>query len=127
MKLVLLLTVKIEQGMIVAQAWQDAGAPGVTFIRTHGLRSVQDRVRKGDVELPLVVTAVTTAMAHVLEQMEQTGLMLLSVVEDDMVPKLESAATAVLGDMRKPYQGFMIVLDVARAVGIYHHSAQDDD
>ena len=124
MKLVLLLTAEVEQGMLVAQAWQDAGVSGVTIIRTHGLRTLQQSVRKGDVELPLVLTSMATAMAEVLRTLEEPSEMLMSVVEDAMVEKLEQAATGILGDMRKPYNGFMIVIDVERAIGIYHHTEQ---
>ena len=124
MKLVLLVTAKVEQGMLVAQAWQDVGVSGVTIVRTHGLRTLQQSVREGAVELPLIVTSIAAAMAEVLRTLEELGEMLLSVVDDTMVDKLEQATTDVLGDMRKPYNGFMIVIDVERAIGIYHYTEQ---
>jgi nitrogen regulatory protein PII len=124
MKLVILITARVEQGLSVAQAWQDVGAPGVTIVRTHGLRTLQEQVKRGSVELPLVVTSMAAAMAHVLASIEAPGEMLLSVVNDDMVEKLEEAATHVLGDLTEPYSGVMIVLDIERAIGVRHHTEQ---
>lgn len=124
MKLVFLITAQVEQGMDVAQAWQDAGAPGVTIIRTHGLRTLQEKVKKGSVELPRVVSSMSAAMAHVLTSLEEPGEMLLSVVDDEMVEALEEAASNVLGDLTEPYNGIMIVMDVERAVGVRHHTEQ---
>jgi hypothetical protein len=124
MKLVILITAQIEQGIRVAQAWQDAGAPGVTIIRTHGLRTLQESVKQGNIELPLVLTSVATAMTHVLKSMEEPGEMLLSVVENNQVESLEKAASDILGDMREPYHGIMIVLDIERAIGVYYHDEQ---
>ena len=124
MKLVMLITAQVEQGMMVAQAWQDAGAPGVTIVRTHGLRNLQEKVGSGAVELPRVVSSMAAAMAHVLTSVEEPGEMLLSVVENDMVGKLETAATDVLGDLTEPYNGIMIVLDIEKAIGVRHHTEQ---
>ncbi|MDQ7026396.1 MAG: hypothetical protein Q9P44_12680 [Anaerolineae bacterium] len=124
MKLVILITAQVEQGMDVAQAWQDAGAPGVTIVRTHGFRTLQEKVRRGTVELPRIVTSMAAAMAHVLTSMEEPGEMLLSVVDNGMVDKLEAAATDVLGDLTEPYNGIMIVLDIERAIGVRHHTEQ---
>jgi hypothetical protein len=124
MKLVMLITAQVEQGMIVAQAWQDAGAPGVTIVRTHGLRTLQEKVGSGAVELPRVVSSMAAAMAHVLTNVEEPGEMLLSVVDNDMVDKLEAAANDILGDLTEPYNGILIVLDIEKAIGVRHYTEQ---
>ncbi len=125
MKMVLIITAQVEQGMSVAQAWQDAGAPGVTIIRTHGLRSLQERTQQGAVELPMVLTSMVAAMSHVIKSMEAPGQLLLSVVDDEMVDTLEKVASEILGDMNEPYNGIMLVIDIERAIGVYHHSQQN--
>lgn len=124
MKLVILITAQVEDGLDVAMAWQEAGAPGVTIVRSHGLRTLQEKVKSGSVELPRMVTSMATAMAHVLTNLEEPGEILLSVVPDDMVAKLEAAANDTLGDLTEPYNGIMIVLDVERAIGVHHHTEQ---
>jgi hypothetical protein len=121
MKLVILITTRVEEGMDVAQAWQNEGAPGVTIMRTHGLRTLQEQVQRGDYELPRMVTSMAAAMTHMLNSMDEPGAMLLSVVDNEMVDKLEVATTNIIGDLNEPYHGIMIVLDIERAIGVRHH------
>jgi len=125
MKLVILITTRVEEGMDVAQAWQQEGAPGVTIMRTHGLRTLQEQVQRGSYELPRVVTSMAAAMTHMLNDMDENGMMLLSVVDNDLVDKLEAATSNVLGDLTEPYHGIMIVLDIERAIGVRHHGNVD--
>jgi hypothetical protein len=121
MKLVILITTQVEEGMDVAQAWQREGAPGVTIMRTHGLRTLQEQVQRGNYELPRVVTSMAAAMTHLLNSMDEPGAMLLSAVDNDVVDKLEIATTNVLGDLTEPNHGIMIVLDIERSIGVRHH------
>jgi nitrogen regulatory protein PII len=125
MKLVILITTRVEEGMDVAQAWQDAGAPGVTIMRTHGIRTLQEQIQKGSYELPRMVTSMAAAMTHLLNSMDAPGAMLLSVVDNELVDKLEAATTNVLGDLTQPYHGILIVLDIERAIGVRHHGNID--
>jgi len=127
MKLVILITAQVEQGMIVAQSWQDAGAPGVTILRTHGLRTLQEEAQQGSLELPLVIGSMAAAMAHILDSVEERGEMLISVVDDELVETLIDAAAKVLGDLSHPYNGVLFVLPVERAVGVRHHAQQKRD
>ena len=121
MKLVILITTRVEEGMDVAQAWQDAGAPGVTIMRTHGIRTLQEQIQKGDYELPRMVTSMAAAMTHLLNSMDAPGAMLLSVVDNELVDKMEAATTNALGDLTQPDQGILIVLDIERAIGVRQH------
>ena len=121
MKLVILITSAIKNGLDVAQSWQDAGAPGVSIIRTHGLYSLQQEVKKGDVELPRMVVSMASAMAHILDGVEERGEMVLSLVEDRLVDVLIGKANEVLGDLTEPDNGILFVVDVERAIGIRRH------
>lgn len=118
MKLVILITTQIEHGLEVAQAWQDAGAPGVTILRTYGLYTLQQQVQGGNVELPRIVVSMTTAMAHIIDSVEERGELILSVVDDSLVDTLITAANTVLGDLTGPGNGVLFVLPVDRAVGV---------
>ena len=110
-KLVILITAHIEKGLAVAEAWEAAGAPGVTLIDSYGLHHLRERSKAP--ELPLFVS-----MAQVMRQIEQTNQMLFSVVDDDVVDGLIEAAGRVLGDLRESHTGVAFVLDVERVVGI---------
>lgn len=118
-KLVVLITSHVEKGLEVAEAWQAAGAPGVTLIDSHGLHRLQEKSR--DLELPVFVS-----MASVLRQLETTSQVILSVVEDQEVERLIQAASDVLGDLYQPDTGLVFVMDVERVIGLrYHGRAQD--
>lgn len=124
MKLVILITAKTDQGMEVAEAWQNAGAPGVTIIRSHGLHTLQERVKSGDVELPRMFFTMSAALSHVLDSAEQTTLIFLSVMSEDMVPKIVVATTGILGDLLTPDTGVVFVLDVEQAIGVRNHGSE---
>jgi nitrogen regulatory protein PII len=121
MKLVVLITAEVEKGLDVAQAWQDVGAPGVTIVRTHGLYTLQKQTERGEVELPRMIASMAGAMAAMIEQLEERGEMLLSLVEGEMVDPLIKAASSVLGDLNQPNHGILFVIDVERAIGVRQH------
>lgn len=121
MKLVILVTAKIELGLEVAQSWQDAGAPGVTILRSHGLHTLQKELEHGDIELPRMVASMASAMATLIENVEERGEMILSLVDDDMVDALIAVTNQVLGDLMSPNSGVLFVIPVERAVGVRHH------
>jgi len=115
-KLVVLITGRVEDGHRVGEAWRDAGAPGVTFIESYGLRSLQEASRAMEV-LPGLVS-----MFEVLRQQEETSLIVLSVTDDDsIVDTLIQAVETILGDLMLPQNGIAFVLDVARTMGVRDH------
>lgn len=111
LKLVVLITAHVEKAVAVADAWERAGASGVTLIDTYGLHNLRERSKS--LELPLFVS-----MASVLRQIEQTNETIFTVVEEELVDKLIEAAGSVLGDISKADTGVAFVLDVDRAFGI---------
>lgn len=121
MKLVILITAQVENGLEIAQAWQEAGAPGVTLVRAHGLHTLQDELKSGSVELPPMVVSMGAAMAAILDNLEERNQMILSVVEDTTVDRLITAANGVLGDLTEPNTGILFVLPLDRVVGLRDH------
>lgn len=124
MKLVILITAQVEQGLQIAQAWQEAGAPGVTILRSHGLHTLQREVHRGTIELPRMVFSMASAMARIIDQVEERGELVLSVVDDALVDDLVDAAQKLLGDLAEPDNGVMFVLPVERAIGVLDPSEQ---
>lgn len=110
-KLVLLITPKLEKGLQVAFAWEEAGAPGVTLIDTHGLHNLRQRGKS--MELPMIVS-----LASAMRQMEESNQTLLSVVPDELVDVLLQRAADILGDLDGPNSGVAFVLPVERIVGM---------
>lgn len=119
MKLIILITSKIQGGMEVALAWQEAGAPGVTIIPSHGLHSLTEQVKRTSIELPTnVVSSMSATLAYITGQVEHTNYTILSVVPDDMVDKLIEAAKEELGDLMSPRTGVCFIVDIAQAIGV---------
>ncbi|MCC6803826.1 MAG: hypothetical protein IT319_13165 [Anaerolineae bacterium] len=121
MKLIVLITAQIEAGLDIAQAWQDAGAPGVTVIRSHGLHTLQQELRSGSVELPRMIASMGAAMAAIIDNVEERSEILLSLVEDELVDRLIAAANQTLGDLTQPNHGILFVIPVERAIGVRRH------
>jgi len=121
MKLVILITAEIEQGLQIAQAWQDLGAPGVTIVRSYGLRALQNEVERGAVELPRMTVSITSAIASIIDQVQKRTELILSVAEDELVEDMIQAGQQVLGDLEAADTGVIFVLPVERALGIVHH------
>jgi len=122
MKLIVLITARIEDGLEIAQAWHEVGAPGVTIIHAHGLHTLQQELKSGTVELPRMVVSMGAAMAAILENMEGHSQMILSVVEDELVDKLIAAANQALGDLTEPDHGILFTLTLDSAIGVRRHS-----
>lgn len=122
MKLVILITAQTENGLEVALAWRENGAPGVTIIPSHGLHTLQKKAKSGGLELPMIITSMADAMAGLLEASETNTIIILSVMPAENLEKIVAATTRVLGDLTAPNTGVMFVLDVEQAIGVRDHS-----
>ena len=110
-KLVVLITTHLEKTLAIAEAWQKAGAPGVTLVPSHGFRTLKERSRK--LELPHFVNVAT-----ILKQVDDTTQMLLSVVDDHLVEALSQATRSILPDPLTPKTGIGFVIDVDHMFGM---------
>ncbi len=128
MKLIILITSNIENGLEVANRWQEAGAPGVTIIKSVGLYSLQEKIKKGTMEVPLhIASSMTSMMAYMLGEMEHTNHVLLSVVPADIIPTLMDEARAVMGDLLKPNNGVAFVVSLDEAIGVRLHKDENSE
>ena len=130
MKLIILITSNIESGLEVANRWQDAGAPGVTIIKSVGLYSLQQRIKRGSMEVPLhIASSMTSMMAYMLNEMEHTNHVLLSVVPKELIPTLMDEAVNVMGDLLQPDNGvaFVVPLDEAIGVRVHEETKESED
>jgi hypothetical protein len=110
-KLVVLVTTHVEKTLAIAEAWQKAGAPGVTLVPSHGFRTLKERTRK--LELPHFVNLST-----ILKQVDGTTQMLLSVVDDHLVDALIQGARSALPEPLTSKTGIGFVIDVDRVFGM---------
>lgn len=112
-KLVILITTHVDKGLAVAEAWEAAGAPGVTLVESYGLHHLREKSKS--LEIPLFVS-----MARVMRQIEQTNQTIFSVVDDHLVDTMIDAACNVLGtdSLDQEGSGVAFVLDVERIIGM---------
>lgn len=112
-KLIMLITTHVDKGLAVAEAWEAAGAPGVTLIDSYGLHDLRERSRS--LEIPLFVS-----MARLMRQIEQTNQTILTVVDDGLVDRLIDEACKVLGidSLDEEGSGVAFVLPVDRVIGM---------
>lgn len=128
MKLIILITSNIENGLEVANRWQEAGAPGVTIIKSVGLYSLQEKIKQGTMEVPLhIASSMTSMMAYMLGEMEHTNHVLLSVVPKEIIPTLMDEARAVMGDLLKPNNGVAFVVSLDEAIGVRLHTDENSE
>ncbi len=126
MKLVILITSNMENGIEVARRWQAAGAPGVTLIKSVGLYSLQQIINEQQIELPMHSgRSMNSLMAHVLRGMEHTNHVILSVMAKEQVPAMLAEARAVMGDMTQPRHGVAFVLPLDMAIGVRQPENED--
>jgi len=119
MKLIILITSNVENGLDVARRWQAAGAPGVTLIKSVGLYSLQQLINEQKIELPMhSARSMTSLMAHVLRGMEHTNHVLLSVMPKELVPSMLAEARTVMGDLTEPHHGVAFVVPLDEAIGV---------
>ena len=121
MNLIVLITEKTENVLLVGQAWRGAGAPGVTIIPAHGLYKLESRVRESFGDLVDNMGSAVLAMTAVIQGIPETAVMLLTVAPDEAVDNIINASNEIIGDLYQEHTGVLFVLDVKRTQGIRGH------
>lgn len=128
MKLIILITADSQRGLEVALRWQEAGAPGVTLLRSFGLYSLQSKISSDSLEVPMHIgRSMISLMTYALREMEHTNHVLLSVVPKEMIPTLLDEARAVMGDLTEPNHGVAFVVPLDEAIGVQSYGLSSGD
>jgi hypothetical protein len=115
-KVVILITTRVHEAHALGDAWQAAGAPGVTFLEGYGIQSLREASKRVEV-LPGMMS-----MLEMLRQHDENNMIVFSVIPDDaVVDKLVQATERILGSLEQPDNGVMFTLDVDRMFGIRNH------
>ena len=114
--MILLILDKLEQCPSVLDAWDAAGAAGITILESTGLARVRKTALRDD--LPLM-----PSIDSLLKGREEHHRTLFTVVEGEaQVDRIIEATLAITGNLDEPNSGALFVLPVTRAVGL--HGAQ---
>ena len=110
--LVVLVLDDIQLCPAVMDAWQQAGASGVTILESSGLHRQRQQGLRDDVGL-------IPSLQSLLARQEYHHRTLFSVVPDEeTVERIIQATEAIVGDLHQPYTGILFVVPLARVVGL---------
>jgi nitrogen regulatory protein PII len=112
-KMVLLITPRVELVHDLGDAWEKAGAPGITFIEGYGLLRLKEATQASGV-LPGMMS-----MFEILRSREQSNMTMFSVVEDEsVVDRLIKVSHQILDNLERPNNGVIFVINVEQTVGV---------
>jgi nitrogen regulatory protein PII len=116
--LVVFLLHDLEQYPDILDAWDEAGAPGITVLESTGLRRQQAVVRDDVPLLPSLRDLLTSQELH-----QRT---LFSVIEDEhTVERVVAATEDVVGDFSRHHTGLLFVVPVTRVLGLERPDSEE--
>ena len=114
--MILLILDELEQCPSILDAWDAAGATGITILESTSLARVRKSAIRDD--LPLM-----PSIDSLLKGREEHHRTLFTVVEDEaLVDRIIEVTQTITGNLDEPNSGALFVLPVTRAVGL--HGAQ---
>ena len=113
--LVMLIVNDIDDCPAILDAWEAAGALGITILSSTGLGHIRNAGLRDD--MPLM-----PSLQDLFESDDVQHRTLLSVVDSqELVDKLVESAQQVIGDLDEPHTGFLFVVPVLQAYGLGNH------
>lgn len=109
--MVIMVVDKMEQYEAVMEAWQKAGAPGITILESSGLH--RQRALRDDLGL---IPSLETLMAS-REHKHRTLFTVVS--EEGVIQRIVQATEEIVGDLSEPHTGILVVLPVWQAFGLH--------
>jgi nitrogen regulatory protein PII len=103
----------------VLDAWEAAGAPGVTILDSSGL----GRVRRAGIrdDVPLM-----PSLSDLFRRQEDHHRTLFSVVkEQSQVDAIAEATQAVIGELDRGHTGLLFVIPVSQVYGLHKKRESD--
>jgi hypothetical protein len=101
----------MEQCPGILDAWEEAGARGVTILESTGLRRLRGALQD---DLPLL-----PSLRDLLASRELHHRTLFTVIEDEAtLERVITATERIIGDFTRHYTGLLFVVPVARVLGL---------
>ena len=103
----------------VLDAWEEAGAPGVTILDSSGL----GRVRRAGIrdDVPLI-----PSLSDLFRRQEDHHRTLFSVVKDQsQVEAIAQATQALIGELDRGHTGLLFVVPVSQVYGLHKKKESD--
>ena len=103
----------------VLDAWEAAGAPGVTILDSSGLGRVRQAGIRDD--MPLM-----PSLSDLFRRQENRHRTLFSVVKDQsQVEAIAQATQAVIGELDRGHTGLLFVVPVSQVYGLHKKRESD--
>jgi nitrogen regulatory protein PII len=103
----------------VLDAWEAAGAPGVTILDSSGLGRVRQAGIRDDVPL-------MPSLSDLFRRQEDHHRTLFSVVKDQsQVEAIAQATQAVVGELDRGHTGLLFVVPVSQVYGLHKRREGD--
>lgn len=113
MFMIMLILNNPDQTQDLLDAWDKAGAPGVTVISSTGLGRIRARMGLHE-DVPLM-----PSLEDFFQQEENLHRTLIAIVRgQSMVDDIVHATESILGDLNQPHTGILVVLPVLEAYGL---------
>lgn len=109
--MILLVLDNLEQCPAMLDAWEAAGASGITILDSTGLARMKSGIRD---DLPLM-----PSLTSLLKGREEHHRTLFTVVEGEArVDRIIDATQMITGSLEHEHNGVLFVLPVSRVVGL---------
>ena len=109
----------LQQCPDVLDAWEEAGATGVTILESTGLARLRSAMRD---DLPLL-----PSLQDLLGSRELHHRTLLTVIEDEATLERVIATTEqIIGDFTRRNTGLLFVVPVSRVLGLEKQDIKED-
>lgn len=97
----------------VLDAWDEAGASGVTILPSTGLRRIRQNAALRD-DIPLI-----PRLEDILRHEEQLNHTIFTMVKDnETVERIVNATENIVGNLNKPNTGILAVLPLLKVYGL---------
>jgi nitrogen regulatory protein P-II 1 len=117
MFMIMLILNNPDQCQSVMEAWDAAGAPGVTVLPSTGLGRIRTAQGLKD-DMPLM-----PSLEDFFQDEESLHRTLIAIVrERPLVDAVVQATQSVLGDLNQPNTGILVILPVLEAYGLERYS-----
>ena len=111
--LIVFIVDQIEECPPVMDAWEEAGAAGITIFESTGLGRIRRKEGMRD-DLPLM-----PSLRNLLQTQEERHRTLMTLVKDmETVDAIIAATEAAVGDLGQPNKGVLFVQEVIKVVGV---------
>lgn len=113
MFMIVLILNNPDQCQDLLDAWDEAGAPGVTVLSSTGLGQIRSRMGLQE-DVPLM-----PSLDDFFQQDENLHPTLIAIVrERSIVDAIIRATQSILGDLNRPNTGILVILPVLEAYGL---------